>query len=158
MCTVLLNFTRVRSAQQINLYISHQRWSRGHKARGQGHKKPESKDSPSENRPSRGQGQEYSRPRPRTKNTSACVLQKKGFQKFFSGAPQNFNNLKNSAVLEPRTGQFWRTWDFEAMAKNLKTFSRTSTTVSHNMDNSDKYGKTSKNSWLKRLKFFGLQP
>ena len=27
----------------------------------------------------------------------------------FSGAPQNFNNQKNSAVLEPRTGQFSRT-------------------------------------------------
>ena len=31
---------------------------------------------------------------------------KKSFYIKFSGAPQNFNNLKNSAVLEPRTGQF----------------------------------------------------
>ena len=44
------------------------------------------KDSPSENRPSRGQGQECSRPRLRTKDTSASVLKKKkGLQKFFSG-------------------------------------------------------------------------
>ena len=42
-----------------------QRWSRGHKARGQGqgHKKI---------------------PRPRSKDTNASVLQKKGLQKFFS--------------------------------------------------------------------------
>ena len=37
-----------------------------------------------------------------------------------SGAFQrNFNCLKNSAVLEPRTGQFSRTWGFEAKAKDL---------------------------------------
>ena len=31
------------------------------------------------------------------------------FPKNFSSAPKNFNNSKNSAVLEPRTGQFSRT-------------------------------------------------
>ena len=70
------------------------------------------KDSLSEDRHSRGQGQECSRsrPRPRTKDTSASALQKKkDLHKNFSGAPQNFNNSKNSAVLEPRTGQFLRT-------------------------------------------------
>ena len=36
------------------------------------------------------------------------------FQKIFSSAPQNFNIPKNSAVLEPRTGQFSRTWGLEA--------------------------------------------
>ena len=36
-------------------------------------------------------------------------LPKKSFPKNFSSAPQNFNNSKNSAVLEPRTGQFSRT-------------------------------------------------
>ena len=35
--------------------------------------------------------------------------QKNVFQKKFSSASQNFNNSKNSAVLEPRTGQFSRT-------------------------------------------------
>ena len=58
----------------------YQRWSRGHKAlgQGQGHKKKsEAKDSLSEDRHSRGQGQECSRPRPRTKDTSANALQKK---------------------------------------------------------------------------------
>ena len=65
-----------------------QRWSRGHKARGQGQghkkirgqghkKKSEAKDSLSEDIHSRGQGQECSRPRPRTKDTSASVLRKK---------------------------------------------------------------------------------
>ena len=51
-----------------------------------------------------------------------CSPEKKGLQKFFSGdrqkktfsknffgAPQNFNNSKIPAVLEPRTGQFSRT-------------------------------------------------
>ena len=41
------------------------------------------KDSLSEDRHSRGQGHECSRPRPRTKDTAASVLQKKGLQKFF---------------------------------------------------------------------------
>ena len=43
------------------------------------------KDSLSEDRPSRGQGQECSRPRPRTEVTAASVLQKKRLQKSFSG-------------------------------------------------------------------------
>ena len=115
-----------------------QRWSRGHKARGQGqgqgHKKKseaKAKDSLSEDRHSRGQGQECSRPRLRTKDTSASALQKKKvltkifqaistkkrFPKNFSSALQNFNNSKNSAVLEPKTGQFSRTWGLEAKAK-----------------------------------------
>ena len=41
---------------------------------------------------------------------------KKGLQK---GDLQNFNNSKNSAVLEPRTGLFSRTCGFEAKAKDL---------------------------------------
>ena len=83
----------------------------------------------------RGQGQEQpfrgqtlSRPRTgmleaKDQGTSASVLQKKKslhknfssdlhkklFPKNFSSAPQNFNNSKNTAVLEPRTGQFMRT-------------------------------------------------
>ena len=55
------------------------------KIRGQA----EAKDSPSEDRPTRGQGQECSRPRPRTKDTRASVQvfskNKKGLQNFFSG-------------------------------------------------------------------------
>ena len=35
---------------------------------------------------------------------------------------QNFNDSKNSAVLEPRTGQFSRTWGFEA--KDFKMYPR----------------------------------
>ena len=34
---------------------------------------------------------------------------KKGLEKHFSADLQNFNHSKNSVVLEPRTGQFWRT-------------------------------------------------
>ena len=47
-------------------------------------------------------------------------LQKKSLHKNFSSAPKNFNNSKNSAVLEPRTGQFSRTWGLEAKAKDFK--------------------------------------
>ena len=145
-----------RSYMWENLTQSHidwQRWSRGHKARGQGqgHKKKnevkaKAKDSFSEDRHSRGQGQECSRPRPRTKDTSASALQnhknflgdlqkkkkkkvftkiflaistKTRFPKNFSSVSQNFSNSKNSAVLEPRTGQFSRTWGLEAQAKDL---------------------------------------
>ena len=43
------------------------------------------KDSLSEDRSSRSQGQECSRPRPRTKDTGESFLKKKGFQKSFSG-------------------------------------------------------------------------
>ena len=35
-----------------------------------------------------------------------AISTKKRFLKNFSSASQNFNNSKNSAVLEPRTGQF----------------------------------------------------
>ena len=38
-----------------------------------------------------------------------AISTKKRFPKNFSTAPQNFNIPKNSAVLEPRTGQFSRT-------------------------------------------------
>ena len=46
-----------------------------------------------------------------------AISPKKRFPNNFSSAPQNFNNSKNSAVLEPRTGQFSRTWGLEAKAK-----------------------------------------
>ena len=60
----------------------YQRWSRGDKARGQGHKKKsKAKNSPSEDRHSQGQGQECSRPR--TKDTGTTVLQKKRSSKKF---------------------------------------------------------------------------
>ena len=124
-----------------------QRWSRRHKARGQGqgHKKnprprprprtafPRTDTLEAKDRNARGQGQECSRPRPRTKDTSGkcspkkkkkkrssqkffrrspkkkkvftkifqAISTKKPFLKNFSSAPQNFNNSKNTAVLEP---------------------------------------------------------
>ena len=70
--------------------------------------------------------------RGQAKDTGASVLQNKkvfktifqaiskikGLQKNFTGDLQNFNNSKNTAVLEQRTGQFSRTWGFEA--KDLK--------------------------------------
>ena len=39
-----------------------------------------------------------------------------GFWRF----PTKFQRFKNSAVLEPRTGQFSRAWGFEAKAKDFK--------------------------------------
>ena len=97
--------------------------------------KAQAKDSLSEDRHSRGQGQECSRPRPRTqaqvlskkkkkKKVFTKIFQaistKKRFPKNFSSGPQNFNNSKNTAVLEPRTGQFSRTWGLEAKTKDFK--------------------------------------
>ena len=107
---------------QSNVIDYSRRWSRGNKARGQGqgHKKIRGQ----------GQGQLYrgqilSRPRTgmleaKAKNQGykrKCSPKKKVFRKnfqafsrknrfpkIFSGAPQTFNNSKNSAVLEPRTG------------------------------------------------------
>ena len=38
-----------------------------------------------------------------------AIFMKKCFPKNFSSAPQNFNNSKNTVVLEPRTGQFLST-------------------------------------------------
>ena len=96
------------------------------------------KDSLSDDRHSRGQGQECSRPRtqghkrkcsPKKKGLHkkfsgdlkkkkkkkvftkifGAISTKKHFPKNFSSTPQNFNNSKISAVLEPRTGQFSRT-------------------------------------------------
>ena len=49
-----------------------------------------------------------------------AISTKKSFPNNFSSAPQNFNIPKNSAVLEPRTGQFSRTWGLEAKAKDFK--------------------------------------
>ena len=121
----------------------HQRWSRGHKARGQGQGHKEIRGQ-GQGQPFRGQT--LSRPRtgmleakakdqghkrkrsPKQKKVFTKIFQtisekkkkvftkilqaistKKRFPKNFSSAPQNFNNSKNTAVLEPRTGQFLRT-------------------------------------------------
>ena len=117
-----------------------QRWSRGHKARGQRHKKiprprprkafPRTDTLEAKDKNARGQDQG-----PRTQARVLSKKKKKGLHKNFSGdlqkkvftkifqaistkkrfpknflsASQNFNNSKNSAVLEPRTGQFSRT-------------------------------------------------
>ena len=73
-----------------------QRWSRGHEARGQGqgHKKIQGQESPSEDRPSRGQGQECSRPR--VKDTGASVLKKKGTQAITKKKKQKKKVFKTS--------------------------------------------------------------
>ena len=55
------------------------------KAKGTKKSDAKAKDSPFEDKPSPGQGQECSRPRPLTKDTGASVLQKKRSEKKFSG-------------------------------------------------------------------------
>ena len=42
------------------------------------------------------------------------------FPRGFWHFPKKFLRFKNSAVLEPRTGQFSRTWGFQAKAKDFK--------------------------------------
>ena len=91
-----------------------QRWSLGLKA----------KDRPTEDRPSRGQKQECWRPRTQAqvlfkkkevfKNFFQAISREIRFPKNFSGALQTINNSKNCTVFKPRTGQFSRTWGFEA--------------------------------------------
>ena len=100
----------------------------GSRPRPRTQKKSEAKatDSLSEDRHSRGQGprtqaQVLSKKKKKKglhKNFSSD-LHKKRFPKNFSSAPQNFNNSKNTAVLEPRTGQFSKTWGLEAKAKDF---------------------------------------
>ena len=137
---LLLTFVRLnlklkklqfRTGTTYWLCSHYQRWSRGHKARGQGqgHKKnprprprtafPRTDTLEAKDRNARGQGQG-----PRTQSASAlqkkkkkkvftkifqAISTKKRFSKNFSSAPQNFNIPKYRAVLEPRTGQFSRT-------------------------------------------------
>ena len=75
----------VRSRFGSLLYIKIQRWSRGHKARGQGqgHKKIRGP----EDRTSRGQGQECSRLRRRTQAQA--------------GLPETFYHFQPKATLKP---------------------------------------------------------
>ena len=62
------------------------------------------KDSLSEDRHSRGQGQECSRQRPRTKDTSASALQKKrSSQKFFRRSPKKSLHKNFSSDLHKKT-------------------------------------------------------
>ena len=144
----LLKVNDERSKQIYNLNVPemramitkcfYQRWSRGHKARGQGqgHKKNRGQG---QGQPFRGQtlsrprtgmleakakdqghkrkcspkSQKFFRRSPKKKmvftNIFLAISTKKRFPKNFSSASQNFSNSKNSAVLEPRTGQFSRT-------------------------------------------------
>ena len=59
--------------------------TQGSRPRPRTQKHSVAKESLSEYRPSRGQEQECSRPKPSTKDTAASVLQKKSLQKSFSG-------------------------------------------------------------------------
>ena len=113
-------FTKAKSS-------SYQRWSRGHKARGQGqgHKKnprprtafPRTDTLEAKDRNARGQDQGprtqaqvlYEKKKKVFTKIFQAISTKTRFPKNFSSAPQNFNNSKTSAVLEPRTGQFSRT-------------------------------------------------
>ena len=113
-------------------------WSRSHKARGQGqgHKKIRGQG---QGQPYRGQtlsrprtgmleakdqgynalqkqkksSEKIFRRSQKQKRSSEKIFrrfpEKKLFSKKIFGAPHTFNNSKNSAVLEPRTGQFSRT-------------------------------------------------
>ena len=78
-------------------------------AKDQGHKR---KCSPKKKKRKRS-SQKFFRRSPKKKKVFTKIFQaittKTRFPKNFSSAPQNFNNSKTSAVLEPRTGQFSRT-------------------------------------------------
>ena len=74
-------------------------WSR---PRTQKKSEAKAKDSPFEDRPSRGQRQECSRPRPRNKDKSESVLsKKKGLQrKFFRRSPQKKKTKRSSKFFQ----------------------------------------------------------
>ena len=88
-------------------------------AQDQGHKKnprprtafPRTDTLEAKDRNARGQG--HKRKCSPKKKVFTKIFQaistKKRFPKNFSSDTQNFNNSKNTAVLEPRTGQFSRT-------------------------------------------------
>ena len=106
--------------RQHPLEGDYQRWSRGHKARCQGHKKNprprpstafprtdtlEAKDRNAQGQGPRTQAQVLSKKEKVFTKIFQAISTKKRFPKNFSSAPRNFNFSKNSAVLEPRTGQ-----------------------------------------------------
>ena len=89
----------------------HQRWSRGHKARGQGHKKnprprprtafPRTDTLEAKDRNARGQGprtqaQVLSKKKKVFTKIFQAISTKKRFPKNFSSASEKFNNSKNS--------------------------------------------------------------
>ena len=103
--------------------------TQGSRPKTQNKSEAKAKDSPSEDRHSQGQGEECSGPRPMANDTNASDLfwrspniffkrsrsskqfvrrspQKDGLEKNFSAGLEDFNHPKNSAVLEPRTGNF----------------------------------------------------
>ena len=98
---------------QLHRSINYQRWSRGHKARGQGHKKnprprtafPRTDTLEAKDRNARGQGQG-----PRTQAQVLSKKKKRSSQKFFKRFPQKnvFQKIFSSAskiVLSSSRGQ-----------------------------------------------------
>ena len=82
------------------------------KAKDQGHKA----QVLSQKKKKKGFSQKFFRRSPKKKKKKKvftkifqAISTKKRFPRNFSSTPQNFNIPKNSAVLEPRTGQFSRT-------------------------------------------------
>ena len=72
--------------------------TQGSRPRTQKKSEAKAKDSLSEDRHSRGQGQECSRPRPRTKDTKRkCSQKKKGLHKNFSGDLRKKKKKKRSS-------------------------------------------------------------
>ena len=116
----------------FNLSTLNQMWSRGHKVRGQGHKKKSEakpKDSSSEDKPSRGQGQEYSRPRPRTKDTSASVLQKKGLKNFFQAISKREKQKRFLQIFREVAGVFLHNFKNEQIPTIVGTDSNAHYTI-----------------------------
>ena len=84
----------------------------GQPFRGQTLSRPRTGMLEAKDRNARGQGKDQGHKRKKKKvftKIFQAISTKKRFPKNFSSAPQNFNNSNNSAVLEPRTGQFSRT-------------------------------------------------
>ena len=84
--------------------------------RGQTLSRPRTDPLKAKDRNARGQGQG-----PRTQ--AQVYSEKMSLKKFFRRSTK-FQQFKKSAILEPRTGQFSRTWGLEAKAKDFKMCSQ----------------------------------
>ena len=80
--------------------------SRTQSSRPRTQKKSEAKHSPSEDRSSRGHGQECSKPTPRTMDTGASILQKKVFVNFFQAISKIGKQKRFSQIFREVSGVF----------------------------------------------------
>ena len=91
------------------------------KPRTQKKSEAKAKDSPYEDRPSRGQGQECSKPRPRTEDPGASILLKKVFKIFFQAISKPGKRRRSSQILREVSGVFLNNFKNEQIPSTIGT-------------------------------------